>query len=79
MDFREAISIELLRRCRTCGLTLPGLAKKAQVPLSTLKNIVSGQSVNPGVLTLAALCEGLDTDLADFIAAAEQAANSNVE
>lgn len=72
MNFREAISIELLRRCRDCGLSLPALAKAADVPISTLKNIISGQSVNPGILTLAALCRGLDTDLAEFIAAAEK-------
>lgn len=71
MDFRQAISIELLRRCHDLGFSLPDLAKAANVPLSTLKNIIAGNSVNPGVLTLAALCQGLGISLADFIAAAE--------
>lgn len=75
MNFREALSIELLRRCRDRGLSLPALAKAADVPISTLKNIVSGQSANPGILTLAALCQGLEVDLAEFIAAAENSAD----
>lgn len=74
MDFRTAISIELLRHCRDRGLSLPALAKAAEVPLSTLKNIVAGNSANPGILTLAALCDGLGVDLAEFIAAAEKTA-----
>lgn len=75
MNFREALSIELLRCCRDRGLSLPALAKAADVPISTLKNIVSGQSANPGILTLAALCRGLGVDLAEFISAAEKAAD----
>lgn len=74
MDFREALSIELLRGCRLRGLSLPALAKAADVPLSTLKNIVGGNSANPGILTLAALCRGLQIDLAEFVAAAEKTA-----
>lgn len=71
MNFRQALSMELLRRCHDRGLSLPGLAEAAEVPLSTLKNIISGQSANPGVLTLAALCRGLDIELAELIGAAE--------
>lgn len=74
MEFRDAISIELLRGCRDRGLSLPALARVAGVPLSTLKNIVGGNSANPGILTLAALCDGLGVDLAEFIAAAEKTA-----
>lgn len=74
MEFRQALSLELLRRCRAQGLTLPGLAEAAKVPLSTLKNITSGVSANPGILTLAALCAGLDMELSQLIAAAERTA-----
>lgn len=72
MDFREAISRELLARCREQGLTLGRLAEASNVPLSTLKNIIAGQSRNPGILTLAALCRGLDITLADLISRAER-------
>ncbi len=71
MDFREALSRELLARCREQGLTLSQLAEKSDVPLSTLKNIIAGQSRNPGILTLGALCRGLNITLADFISRAE--------
>lgn len=74
MDFRQAISIELLKHCRERGLTLPGLAARAGVPLSTLKNIISGQSANPGVLTLNALCGGLQIPLSKLLSDAEKTA-----
>lgn len=71
MEFREAISRELLAHCRKQGLTLGRLAEISNVPLSTLKNIIAGQSRNPGILTLRALCNGLGITLADFISRAE--------
>lgn len=71
LALRRAIGLELLERCRELGLTPGQLAVRADVPLSTLKNILDGHSRNPGVLTLLALCGGLDVPLADFIAAAE--------
>jgi transcriptional regulator with XRE-family HTH domain len=72
MDFRTALSVELLELCRARDLTLNQLSERADVPISTLKNILNGQSRNPGILTLLALCEGLDTRLSDFLGAVEQ-------
>lgn len=71
MDFRLALSLELLELCRQRSLTLGQLSAKADVPVSTLKNIINGQSRNPGILTLRALCGGLEISLADFIAELE--------
>lgn len=74
MDFRLALSLELLEQCRQRSLTLGQLSAKADVPVSTLKNIINGQSRNPGILTLRALCGGLEISLADFIAELEETA-----
>lgn len=73
---RLAIGLELLDRCRALGLTPGQLAARADVPLSTLKNILDGHSRNPGILTLHALCGGLEVPLAELIAAAEQRARN---
>lgn len=75
MNFREAISRELLASCREQGLSLAQLAELSDVPISTLKNIIAGQSRNPGILTLSALCDGLGITLADLISRAETLAS----
>lgn len=71
LALRRAIGLELLERCREQGLTPGQLAVQADVPVSTLKNILDGHSRNPGILTLHALCGGLGVSLAEFVAAAE--------
>jgi transcriptional regulator with XRE-family HTH domain len=77
MDFRTALSVELLELCRSHDLTLNQLSERADVPISTLKNILNGQSRNPGVLTLLALCDGLDAKLSDFLSAVEKLADQD--
>ncbi len=72
MDFRLALSMHLLELSRQRSLTLGQLAANAGVPVSTLKNIINGQSRNPGVLTLGALCAGLGVDLSEFVAEIEK-------
>ncbi len=76
MDFREALSRELLALCRERKMSLGQLAQAAGVPLSTLKNIIAGQSRNPGILTLAALCRGLGVSPAELIARAQALAEA---
>ena len=55
------------------------MAKKANIPLSTLNNVLNGISINPGVLTLLSICEGLELRLDDVVHTAfeeaQQAAN----
>ncbi len=62
----QAVAYRILELCRDRDLTLPGLAKEAGVPVSTIKNILSGASVNPGIVTISKLCQGLGVDLAAF-------------
>ena len=47
-------------------MTINALATSAAVPPSTLKNIVSGVSKNPGIVTIKMLCDGLDISLTEF-------------
>lgn len=46
--------------------TINGLARHAGLPPTTLKNILNGQSKNPGIITLKIICDGLDISLTDF-------------
>ena len=65
-DLSTALAHRLLELCQAKQWTLNELANAAQVPLTTLKNILNGSSRNPGVITIAKLCQGLGISLAEF-------------
>lgn len=48
------------------GLSLHALSILSAVPPSTLKNIVNGESKNPGTVTIKKLCDGLQITLGEF-------------
>ncbi len=74
VNFRRTVSRELLKRCGELELTPGKLAKKANIPLSTLNNVLNGISINPGILTLLSVCEGLELRLDDVVHTAFEAA-----
>lgn len=76
VNFRRAISRELLRHCSQQGLTAGNLAQKADMPLSTLNNVLHGGNANTGILTLLTICQGLEIELDEMISAAYQQAKA---
>lgn len=66
MDTRKAVSNRLLELCGQKNIAVNALARTSAVPPSTLKNIINGGSLNPGVVTLKKLCDGLEITLAEF-------------
>ena len=66
MKTQEAVAKRIVELCRQRDITINGLATKAAVPPSTVKNIIYGVSRNPGVVTIKMLCDGLDITLQDF-------------
>ena len=42
------------------------LAKKSDVPLTTLLHILDGTTKNPGVFTVFKLCEGFNMTITEF-------------
>lgn len=56
--------INELRRKR--GLSYKQMSDLCHVPESTIKNIVSGDSKNPGVVTLQNICQGLGIHIKDL-------------
>jgi transcriptional regulator with XRE-family HTH domain len=71
MDVHRAIRQRLFYLCRQRHMTIASLSAHAQVPASTIKNVLYGRSQNPGVGTLQQLCNGLDISLFDFFDSAE--------
>ena len=71
MKTREAIAARILQLCRERGLTPNGLSNLAAVPQATVKNILNGESRNPGTVTIKKLCDGLDITLGEFFSTPE--------
>lgn len=66
MNTRKALANRLLELCEQKNLSVNALAMSAAVPPSTLKNIINGGSLNPGIVTVKKLCDGLEISLFDF-------------
>lgn len=66
MKANEAVAARIQALCETQGITIHGLATRAGLSPSTLKNIIYGVSKNPGISTIKILCDGLGITLPEF-------------
>lgn len=66
MDTPKQVSLRIQQLCAVHGYNINSLARKAGVAPTTLKNIVYGNSRNPGIVTIKLLCDGLGISLYDF-------------
>ena len=66
MDTYTTVKNRLLRLCAEKGISIHKLAMESAVPPSTIKNILYGKSVNPGIVTIKMLCDGLGITLTEF-------------
>lgn len=66
MDTRKLVSLRIQQLCAEHGYNINSLARQAGVPPTTLKNIIYGNSHNPGVVTIKLLCDGLGISLYEF-------------
>ena len=71
MNTYRAVKNRLLYLCGERKMTIHKLAVESGVAPSTIKSILYGKSVNPGIVTLKKLCDGLNISLADFFATKE--------
>lgn len=66
MDTYTAVRERLLSLLEERRMSVHKLAMESAVPHSTVKNIIYGKSVNPGIVTLKMLCDGLGITLSEF-------------
>lgn len=66
MDTYFAVKNRILQLCEQNNMSIHKLAIKSAVSPSTIKNILYGKSVNPGIVTIKMLCDGLNISLTDF-------------
>ena len=71
MDTITALRTRILRLCEERSITINHLATLAALPPSSVKNILYGKSLNPKLLTIKMICDGLDITLGEFFSTPE--------
>lgn len=66
MYTQRAVAQRIQQLCAEHGYNINSLARAAGVPPTTIKNIIHGNSRNPGIVTIKRLCDGLGISLHDF-------------
>ena len=66
MDTYTAVKNRLLQLLGQHHMSIHKLAMESGVAPSTIKNILYGKSINPGIVTIKMLCDGFGMDLIDF-------------
>ena len=66
MDTYTTVKNRLLLLCDEKRMSIHKLALESGVAPSTIKNILYGKSVNPGISTLKMLCDGFGITLIEF-------------
>jgi len=66
MDTYTAVKNRILTLLGERNMSIHKLAMESAVPPSSVKNILYGKSVNPGVVTLKMLCDGFGITLSEF-------------
>lgn len=66
MDTYTLVKNRLLRLCEAKKFSIHKLAIESGVSPSTIKNILYGKSINPGIVTLKMICDGLGVSLIEF-------------
>lgn len=66
MKVRKCVAYRILQLCLERDLAINALARNAAIPPSTLKNIISGASQNPGIVNIKKICDALEISLKEF-------------
>ena len=66
MNTKEAIATRILELCEQRNLAINALANVSGVSPSTVYSMLNEKSLNPGIVSIKKLCDGLDISLRDF-------------
>lgn len=66
MNTYDAVKARLLVLLEEKHLSIHKLSVESAVPPSTIKNILYGKSINPGIVTIKMLCDGMSISLVEF-------------
>lgn len=71
MNTYEAVKTRLMKLLYEKKISMHRLALESGVPPSTIKNVLYGKSMNPGIVTIKMLCDGLGITLCEFFSSEE--------
>ena len=66
MDTVTAVKNRIFELCDERNISINKLARLSALPPSSVKNILYGKSLNPKLLTIKLICDGLDITLGEF-------------
>lgn len=66
MSLTEAIGKRVLELTKINNYSLQELAKEANVPLSTIKNLIYNKTTNPSTMVIYKICKVFNMELNDF-------------
>lgn len=71
MDVVTAVRNRILQLCGERNITINHLANLCGLPPSSVKNILYGKSLNPKIVTIKKICDGLEITLGEFFSTEE--------
>lgn len=66
MGIYEATIRRIRELCKERDITPNGLSYAAGISQSTIKSILNGESVNPGIVTIKKICDGFNITIGEF-------------
>jgi len=66
MDAKKAVAQRIQELCGKNDMAINALAHLSGISPSTIYSMINTKSMNPGVVTLKKVCDGLDISLRDF-------------
>ena len=66
MTAKEAVAARIMEFCHERDLSVNSLANISGVPPSTIYSMLNMKSMNPGVVSIKQICDGLDVSLRFF-------------
>ena len=71
MNTTMAVRNRILQLCNEREITINSLATISGLPHSSIKNILYGKSLNPKIVTIKMICDGLNITLGEFFSTPE--------
>lgn len=66
MNAKQAVAARIVELCKERGIVVNALANSAGISPSTIYSILNTKSLNPGIVTLKQICDGMEITLREF-------------
>lgn len=66
MNAKQAVAARIVELCKERGIAVNALANSAGISPSTIYSILNTKSLNPGIVTLKQVCDGMEITLREF-------------